>query len=125
MWKRTIFIAGILIAASPLLCADTILFGLYGAPNQDYSFVRSDAQVPDSALLYSDAQLFQGPFTGWLAANAPAGAGCEAANSWVELLRDGTFNPPFNKTDDISMAIWEFVDPSPGDVLRGRATQDI
>ena len=145
MTKQLIRLAAILIAFGCLAGANSITFGLGGDPGQYYTF------SPDGAAGTTSTEPV-GPYPGWLGENIPADDDyffcmtflktatwggtysgttilpatpqqLEAAYLGSELFSMGDQNATLAEKGAISLAIWQVMDPAPGDVPRDPAAQ--
>jgi len=153
MFQRFAILLTLTLAGSRLLPADTILFGLLGDPNQNYTFTRTDTPNPGSEYPNWQVTVPSGPYPSWLGADTPADQGdsfcisflltanwgaqysgtvtmpstpaqLEAAWLGSVLYGEGGFNANLDtEKGPIAMAIWQLLDPTPGDVPRDPAAQ--
>jgi hypothetical protein len=146
MTGKTIRLAAVVIACAGIAGADTISFGLAGDPNQYYTFTPVGAP---SGVTSTEPV---GPYPGWVGLNtaedsnllfcitflktanwggtysgaifAPSAAQqLEAAYLGAELVSLGGQNATLAEKGAISLAIWQIMDPTPGDVPRDPAAQ--
>jgi hypothetical protein len=154
MLPRLGILVTLVLAGSRMLPADTILFGLLGDPNQNYTFTRTDTPVSGSEYSGWQVTVPSGPYPGWLGADTQADENyffcvsftltatfggqysgtlttpstqqqVEAAYLDSLLYTEGGFNTPLGDKGPISMAIWQIMDPTPGDVPRDPAAQPL
>lgn len=134
------------------LRANTI-FGLAGDPNHNYTFTRTDTPVSGSEYPNWQVQVPSGPYPGWLVANIPADQGAFFCIDFLKTATFGASYPgtlvlPSTPQEieaaylasieygygaananinlyagPLSMAIWQIMDPTPGDVPRDPAAQ--
>jgi len=153
MFGRIAKLAVLMAALSAALLASTIQFGLLGDPDQSYTFTRTDTPVANSEYPYAQVTVPAGPYPGYLGANVPAdqylffclnflktatfGASylgsltppgtpqqLEAAYLAAEMASVGGAKASLQSyKGPLSMAIWQIMDPTAGDVPRDPAAQ--
>jgi hypothetical protein len=142
-----------LLVISGALGASTITFGLGTNLAPSYTFTRTDTPVAGSEYPGTSVTVPAGPYSGWLGANITADTAAFFCISFLETANyggtySGTLTTPttqrqleaaylsseeyvfLGNTENvalhegpISMAIWQIMDPTAGDVPRDPAAQ--
>ncbi|HWB86983.1 MAG TPA: PEP-CTERM sorting domain-containing protein [Bryobacteraceae bacterium] len=150
---RFLSVAALTTVLSGILCANTVILGLHGDPNQNYTFTRTDTPVAGSEYPNTVVEVPAGPYPVYIGSDIPAdqyGVFCidflKTANFGASY--PGTLISPSAQTEleaaylasilagyggesantnlyqgPISMAVWQIMDPTPGDVPRDPAAQ--